>query len=208
MKAFYQFARFVIVGGCYVLFRLEVHGRELVPSRGPYVLAPTHRSIIDTFVSASVTRERVRFMGKKELWANSFSSWLLTALGGFPVDRGAGTGAVKAALDVLDGGEPVVVFPEGTRRTGARIDDVHQGAAYLAVKRGVPLVPIGIAGTEEILSRGHAIPRLKRIAVVVGPPMHPRTSGGVANRDEVKRLTAELTTELQRLFDEASALVA
>lgn len=207
MRALYQLARVVLVGGCYVLFGLKVRHRELVPPRGGFVLTPTHRSIIDTFVSGSVTRRRVRFMGKKSLWANPVFGWLLTALGGFPVNRDAGTAAVKAALEVLEDGEPVVVFPEGTRRTGSRIEDLHQGAAYLAVKRGIPLVPIGIAGTEEVLSRGRTIPRLKRIAVVVGPPIHPRTTGHFVDRDEVRRLTAVLETELQRLFDEAGALV-
>lgn len=203
MKAFYQFARLVLVGGCYVLFGLKVYGRDLVPDRGAYVLAPTHRSIIDTFVAASVTRQRVRFMGKQSLWANPLVSWLLSALGGFPVDREAGTAAVKAALEVLTDGEPVVVFPEGTRRSGPEIVDLHQGAAYLAVKHGVPLVPIGIAGTEEILSRGRTIPRLKRVAIVVGQPLYPTTTGRIANRDEVARLTAVLETELQQLFDDA-----
>ncbi|MGZ8733687.1 MAG: lysophospholipid acyltransferase family protein [Acidimicrobiia bacterium] len=203
-KAFYQFARFVLVGGCFVLFRMKVANTELVPASGAYVVVPTHRSILDTFIAASVTRRRVRFMGKQELWANRAISWLLTTLGGFPVDRGAGSGAVKAALSVIDGGEPVVVFPEGTRRHGDRIEDLQQGAAYLAVKRGVPLVPVGIAGTEEILASGKAIPRLKKVAVVIGAPIHPRTTGKTVNRAEVARMTAELEVELQALFDEAN----
>jgi 1-acyl-sn-glycerol-3-phosphate acyltransferase len=203
-KAFYQFARFVLVGGCFILFRMTVRGTEGVPASGAYVVAPTHRSILDTFIAASVTKRRVRFMGKQELWANGAVSWLLTTLGGFPVDRAAGSGAVKAALQVLAGGEPVVVFPEGTRREGDRIDDLQQGAAYLAVKRGIPLLPVGIAGTQEILERGRAIPRLKKVAVVIGAPIHPRTTGKTVDRAEVTRLTEELEKELQVLFDEAN----
>jgi 1-acyl-sn-glycerol-3-phosphate acyltransferase len=110
---------------------------------------------------------------------------------------------VKSALAVLDGGEPVVVFPEGTRRHGDRIEDLQQGAAYLAVKRGVPLLPVGIAGTEEILAPGRAIPRLRKVAVVIGPPIHPRTTGKHVDRAEVSRLTDELEHELQDLFDDA-----
>jgi 1-acyl-sn-glycerol-3-phosphate acyltransferase len=206
VKVFYQVARFVLVGGCYVIFGIRVRNRALVPPTGAYVVAPTHRSILDTFIAASVTRRRVRFMGKKELWANPAVSWLLTALGGVPVDRDAGSAAVKTAVGLLEEGEPVVVFPEGTRREGDRIEDLHQGAAYLAVKRGVPLLPVGIAGTEEILAKGKAIPKLKRVAVVIGPPIHPRTSGKV-DRSEVARLTDELEHELQRLYDAANALI-
>ena len=206
-KAFYQFARAVLVGGCYLLFRMKVRGTEVVPTSGAYVVTPTHRSILDTFIAASVTRKRVRFMGKQELWANGAVSWLLTTLGGFPVDRGAGSGAVKAALSVLGEGEPVVVFPEGTRRHGDTIDDLQEGAAYLAVKRGVPLLPVGIAGTEEILASGKVIPRLKKVAVVIGPPIHPRTKGKTVDRAEVTRMTEELEHELQRLFDDANRLL-
>ncbi len=206
-KAFYQVARFVLVGGCSLLFRMKVRGAETVPASGAYVVAPTHRSILDSFLAASVTRRRVRFMGKQELWVNRPVSWLLTALGGFPVDRGAGSAAVKAALSVLGDGEPVVVFPEGTRRHGKTIEDLQEGAAYLAVKRGVPLVPVGIAGTEEILASGKVIPRLEKVAVVIGPPIHPRTTGTTVDRAEVTRMTLELANELQRLFDEAGGLI-
>ncbi len=203
-KGFYQFARFVLVGGCFVLFRMKVANTEVVPPSGAYVVVPTHRSTLDTFIAASVTRRRVRFMGKQELWANAAVSWLLTTLGGFPVDRGAGSGAVKAALQVLAGGEPVVVFPEGTRRHGDRIEDLQEGAAYLAVKRKIPLLPVGIAGTEEILAPGRAIPRLRKVAVVIGAPIYPRPTAKAVDRAEVTRLTEELEHELQALFDEAN----
>jgi 1-acyl-sn-glycerol-3-phosphate acyltransferase len=206
-KAFYQLARVVLVGGCYLLFRMTVRNQHVVPGSGAYVVAPTHRSILDTFIAASVTRKRVRFMGKQELWGNPATSWLLSALGGFPVDREAGSGAVKAALSVLDEGEPVVVFPEGTRRHGGTIEDLQQGAAYLAVKRGVPLLPVGIAGSEEILARGKAIPKLKKVAVVIGPPIHPRSTGKTVDRAEVTRLTDELEQELQKLYDDANRLI-
>lgn len=203
-RALYHVARAILVGGCYALFRMRMSGTELVPSSGAYIVAPTHRSIIDTFIAAGITRRRIRFMGKQELWANGPVSWLLTTLGGFPVDRAAGSSAIKAALAVLAGGEPVVVFPEGTRREGPRVVDLQEGAAYLAVKRGIPLVPVGIAGTEEILSRGRAVPKLERVAVVVGEPLYPRDTGKAFDRAEVKRLTAELETSLQHLFDDAS----
>lgn len=210
MRGFYQFARVVLVGLSYLLFRLRVRGRELVPARGAYVLAPTHRSLLDIPFAASVTRRRVRYMGKKELWGSSVGNWLFTALGGFPVDRSAGSGAVRAALSRLDDGEPVVVFPEGTRRHGSKVVDLQQGAAYLAVKRGVPLVPVGIAGSEEILASGKLLPSLQRVAIVVGPPIHPQggTGGKRVDRDEVARLTGALEAELQRLFDEATDVLA
>lgn len=203
--AFYRFARAVLVGLCYLLFRVKVIGKDRVPPSGPYIVAPTHRSIIDIFLTATITRRRIRFMGKQELWSTRFGAWLFSSLGGFPVDRSAGTGAVRAALDRLAEGEPVVVFPEGTRRRGRMVVDLKDGAAFLAAKAGVPIVPVGIAGSEDIMPSGSPMIRLRRVAVVVGEPITPApgTSSGRARKREVETITEHLGTELQQLFDTA-----
>jgi 1-acyl-sn-glycerol-3-phosphate acyltransferase len=205
--SFYRFAHALVVGTCRAVFRVRLHGAERVPPAGAYVIAPTHRSILDIPFAATITHRRVRFMGKKELWESRLGGSLFTALGGFPVDRDAGAAAVRAALACLDDGEPVVVFPEGTRRHGRDVVDLHEGAAYLAVKADVPVVPIGIGGSEEILASGKVVPRLRRVAVVVGSPLTPRVTTSHDARAEVRRLTSELTTELQRLFDQAASVV-
>ena len=208
--AFYHFVRGVLVALCYLLFRTRVTGRERLPVSGPYILAPTHRSLFDIPLASTVTRRPIRFMGKQELWATALGAWLFSALGGFPVDRSAGTGAVRAALARLSDGEPVVVFPEGTRRSGPRVEDLQDGAAFLAVKAGVPIVPVGIAGTEEILPSGKVALHPHKVAVVVGDPLVPApgTSSGAARKQEMQTLTSALEASLQRLFDEAGAQVA
>jgi len=97
------------------------------------------------------------------------------------------------------------VFPEGTRQNGPKIQPLQPGAAYLALRSGTPIVPIAMAGSEEIL-RDHKwpIPHFGRVVIVVGEPIVPevRTSGVVA-RDKVDALTATLFDTLQRLYDEA-----
>jgi 1-acyl-sn-glycerol-3-phosphate acyltransferase len=202
---FYRFARAVLVGLCYLLFRVKVIGKERVPSTGPYIVAPTHRSLVDIPLAATITRRRIRFMGKQELWKTKFGAWLFSSLGGFPVDRSAGTGAVRAALARLADGEPVVVFPEGTRRRGRPIVDLQEGAAFLAVKAGVPVLPVGIAGTEDILPSGKVMLRPHRVTVVVGDPITPapRTASGPARKQEVEAITRQLGSALQHLFDAA-----
>ncbi len=202
---FYRFARSVLVGLCYLLFRVKVIGRENVPTAGPYVVAPTHRSIVDIPLTATVTRRRIRYMGKQELWNTKFGAWLFTSLGGFPVDRSAGTGAVRAALARLAAGEPVVVFPEGTRRHGRAVVDLQDGAAFLAVKAGVPIVPVGIAGSEDIMPSGKAMIRPRKVTVVVGAPIvpEPGTTSGPARKREVEVVTNRLGTLLQHVLDAA-----
>jgi len=202
---FYGFSRGLVEVVCRVLWRARVLHRERLPASGPYILAPSHRSNLDTPFMGLVTRRRVRFMGKAELWSRGgWSARFLYALGGFPVERGAADRtALRLAAAAMEGGEPLVVFPEGTRRKGPLIEELHDGVAYLAARCGVPIVPVGIGGSEEILARGRKLPKLKRVVVVVGEPIEPPAGDGPVRRGAVSALTEQLRTELQMLFDEA-----
>jgi 1-acyl-sn-glycerol-3-phosphate acyltransferase len=200
---FYRFARTIVLGLCKVLFRVKVSGTEHVPPTGAYILAPTHRSNLDTPFLAFVTTRRIRFMAKREMFQHPLGAKLFLGLGGIPVERGSPSSraALKATQAALESGEPVALFPEGTRRRGPDVTDLFDGTAYLAVKLGVPIVPVGIGGSEEILASGKKLPRLKRVAVVVGPAIEPPPGATTRKRSDLVALTAELQAELQRLFD-------
>lgn len=187
-------------------WRSRIENTHLVPD-GPFVLAPVHRSNIDTPLVAGVTGRRLRYMGKDSMWDHRAPAWLFTALGGFPVHRGtADRVALRRCLEVLAGGEPVVVFPEGGRRSGPVIEEISQGAAYLAVRAGVPIVPVGIGGSERAMTKGSWVMRPVRCPVIIGPPLYPPPApedGKRAPRRTVHELSDRLRVELQRLFDEA-----
>jgi 1-acyl-sn-glycerol-3-phosphate acyltransferase len=204
----YGVVRAFVEAVCRLLWRIKVVHRERVPAGGACVLAPSHRSFLDTPFLACVTRRRIRFMGKAELWKYGWSAKFLSALGGFPVDRsGADRAALRAAEAALAGGEPLGMFPEGTRRSGPVVEDLHHGVAFVAARMGVPIVPIGIGGSERILGRGRRLPRLSRVVVIVGEPIHPpaREPGASVRRGDVAGLTEQLRTTVQQLFDEAEA---
>jgi 1-acyl-sn-glycerol-3-phosphate acyltransferase len=197
----------IIISVLRVVFRVRVHGREKVPRTGAFVVAPSHRSIMDIFFTGYVSRRRIRFMAKEELFKNPLLGWLISTFGGFPVDRGsADRAALRAARSALEGGEPVAVFPEGTRSSGPEIGELFDGAAYLATRLGVPIVPVAIGGSEEILPSGKVFPRLHRVAVVVGEPILPPRHEGRVRRGEVRQVTDQLAVELQKRFDDALAL--
>lgn len=201
---FYRVVRAVVLAVCKVLFRVRVIGGDRVPRTGVYIVAPSHRSILDVPFTAFVTRRRVRFMAKKELFSTRFGHWLFTSLGGISVDRdGADRAALRASQSALEDGEPLAIFPEGTRRNGPTLGELYDGAAYLALKLGIPIVPIGIGGSEEILASGKILPRLRKVVVVVGEPIVPTAAEGVRRRSVVHGLTEELRVRLQALFDEA-----
>jgi 1-acyl-sn-glycerol-3-phosphate acyltransferase len=204
----YRFARTVVVVLCRILFRVRVVGTEHVPPTGAYIIAPTHRSNLDTPFTAFVTKRRIRFMAKQEMFQHPLGAKFFTALGGVPVERGSpnARAALKATRAALETGEPVAMFPEGTRRRGREVSDLFDGTAYLAVKLGVPIVPVGIGGSEEILASGKKIPKFRRVAVVIGEPIEPPTDATTRKRSDLASITAQLQVELQKLFDDAMLL--
>jgi 1-acyl-sn-glycerol-3-phosphate acyltransferase len=206
---FYRIVRFIVADGSALVFRAKVRGREHLPRRGGYVLAPSHRSMMDIPFLAAVTPRRVRFMGKVEVFKIPVVGTVFRWLGGFPVQRdGTDRKAVRDSIEILHGGEPLVIYPEGTRQHGAAIQPLQPGAAYLAIRAGVPIVPVGIAGSEEIFrSHGKKRPRFGRVAIVVGEPVQPPPlTGGVVKREVVNEVTDVLAKELQQVFDDAYSL--
>jgi 1-acyl-sn-glycerol-3-phosphate acyltransferase len=206
----YKIVRFIVTSFCRTWCRMTIEGRENVPASGPFLLAPTHRSILDTPIASGVTNRRMRFMGADKYWKNKAFGRLLTALGGFPVSRGtADREALRRCIAVLEGGEPLVLFPEGERKRGPIVHPLFDGATYVAVKAGVPIVPVGIGGSERAMPKGAKFIRPRKLHVAIGKPMQvPKISASPkAQRDAARQLTVDLHTELQRLFDVAEARV-
>jgi 1-acyl-sn-glycerol-3-phosphate acyltransferase len=149
-------------------------------------------------------------MGADKYWKNKAFGRLLTALGGFPVTRGtADREALKRCIAVLEQGEPLVLFPEGERKSGPLVQPLFDGAAFVAVKAGVPILPVGIGGSERAMPKGAKYIRPRRIHVVIGKPLTTGTVTGTSKeqRDAARAVTVELHAELQRLFDVAEARI-
>jgi len=206
--AWYWFARGVVELFCRAYFRVEIRGRHLVPTEGAYVIAPVHRSNVDTLLAGCLTRRRIRFMGKDTLWKYRATGALFSSLGAFPVHRGTpDREALRTCEEAVRAGEPVVLFPEGTRQSGPTVQPLFEGAAFVAARAGVPIVPVGIGGSEWAMPKGKKRIVPVKVVMVVGPPIPApeRPESGRVSRRSVAELSDALHAQLQTLFDEAMA---
>jgi 1-acyl-sn-glycerol-3-phosphate acyltransferase len=201
----YRIVRGVVVGFARTFLRLEVVGRERVPD-GPFVLAPVHRSNVDFLIAAAITRRRMRYMGKHTVWKFHLPGRFFTALGAFPVHRGsADREALRRCEAALSSGEPLVMFPEGTRQSGPVVEDLFDGPAFVASRAAVPIVPVGIGGSEAAMPRGSKGIRPVKVVMVIGDPIPAPAGedGKRAGRKEIRQTTEELRERIQVLFDDA-----
>jgi 1-acyl-sn-glycerol-3-phosphate acyltransferase len=206
----YRFLRVLVHGLNRLLFRTTVDGADQVPSTGPVIIAPVHRSFIDFFVASEVTSRKLHYMAKDSLWKNRWLARILPAVGAFPVHReSADREALRRAQQVLEAGEVLILFPEGERRTGPVIEELHEGVAFLAARTGATVVPVGIGGSASVMPKGKRVPRPRHIHLVVGRPIAPpaRTDAGRISRSRTHGLTEDLTVELQELYDRSVGVV-
>lgn len=154
--------------------RFRVSGRGNVPYRGGVILAPSHRSDFDPPVLGAATLRRVAWLAKRELWKVSWLGRVLDFVGSFPVDPASpDRAALKRAREVLDQGEALVVFPEGKISPTGELLPLLPGVILMAMQAGVPVVPVGLIGSQGIVPYGSTTPRptWKRVRVHFGPPI-------------------------------------
>ncbi|HYN91629.1 MAG TPA: 1-acyl-sn-glycerol-3-phosphate acyltransferase [Thermoleophilaceae bacterium] len=162
-------ARWALKAGILVYFRLRRLGTEHIPDGG-VILASNHRSFLDPFAIGCCLGRPIYFVAKRELFRNPLIGWLLNCLGAFPIRRGASDDeSMDTALALLERGQAVVIFPEGTRiRTGS-LAQPKRGVGRLALQSGKPVVPIAVTNSERV-RRGWRIKPVK-VHIRCGPPL-------------------------------------
>jgi 1-acyl-sn-glycerol-3-phosphate acyltransferase len=160
----YWLTRAVLQPFFHLYFRLSRLGREHVPASGPVIIAANHRSFLDPFVIGVMARRPMYYVAKKELFRQRVVGWFLNALGAFPIDRGAADAdAMATARAILERGDIVLIFPEGTRQRPGGLGTPKRGVARLALETGAPVVPIAVIGTEDVRRGWRVRPRKVRI---------------------------------------------
>lgn len=132
---------------CYMVFRVKRVGKENVPKTGAYIMCANHTSNWDAPILVSCTPRRMHVMAKAELFKNKFIYWFAEKCCVFPVKRGGkDIDSMKHSLKVLKDGEILMLFPEGTRNGINKNGKAQNGAAFMALRTGVPVIPVGIEG--------------------------------------------------------------
>jgi 1-acyl-sn-glycerol-3-phosphate acyltransferase len=196
------------------VWRPDVQGLENVPASGGVILASNHLSFVDSVVIPSVAPRKVVFLAKAEYFTGTGirgaiqRAWF-EGLGLLPVDRDdikSAVGSLDVALDVLRRGDAFGIYPEGTRSRDGRLYRGRTGAAHLALTAGVPIVPVGLRGTERIQPVGSTIPRLVKVHVTFGAPIDPRGRyDGIPLGKARRLLTDEVMAAIQRLTGQEEA---
>ncbi|RKS71270.1 1-acyl-sn-glycerol-3-phosphate acyltransferase [Motilibacter peucedani] len=201
----YRVVRLLLSVLRHTVYRPVVQGRDNVATSGPVILASNHVSFIDSIVIPLVAPRDVAFLAKAEYFTGPgisvvFTRAFFTALNAIPVKRGdtaAAHRSLETALEVLRAGGAFGIYPEGTRSRDGRLYRGRAGVAWLAMASGAPVVPVGVIGTERLLPVGAWVPRLARVTVRFGEPLHaddlpPGLSPAAARREFTDRVMAAI----------------
>ncbi|GAB1691199.1 lysophospholipid acyltransferase family protein [Krasilnikovia sp. M28-CT-15] len=184
-------------------WRPTVTGLEHVPATGGAILAANHLSVADQLFLGVLTPRHIAFWAKAEYFRTPglrgrLTRHVVTGMGAIPVERGGGRAtrtAFDAAVPVLRGGGLVAVFPEGTRSPDGRLYRGRTGVVRLADQAAVPIIPVGIRGTDRLRPPGARFPRRRPVSVAFGPAIAVH----VAEPADIRRVTDTLMATIQSL---------
>ena len=208
---FYWVLKKVILGPIMkLLFRPWVEGEENIPEEGPAIFASNHLSFSDSVFLPLVVSRRVTFLAKSDYFTGRGIKGRLTAaffkgVGQLPVDRSGGkasSAALSSGLRVLNRGDLLGIYPEGTRSPDGRLYRGRTGMARMALEAGVPVIPVAMIGTDKAQPTGKVIPHIMRIGVRIGKPLDfSRYEGMEDDRFVLRSITDEVMYELMLLSD-------
>ena len=196
----YSLIRFFATCIFKIIFRWRITGAENVPASGAVIVASNHISNFDPLVVGAAITRPIHFMAKEELFANPVLRQIIRWLGAFPVRRGAADRtAIRTAMNFLEEGKVIGLFPEGTRSKTGEIGQAEAGLAMIATKTGATIVPAAIFGTNKVFQAGSLLPGFQ---VYFGKPI--RVKKGKASKKELENITETMMQEIRSLLKEQS----
>jgi 1-acyl-sn-glycerol-3-phosphate acyltransferase len=187
------FARFVF----FLTFRTHVRGRYNIPRKGPYIIASNHLSWLDVPLVALPVPGKVVYMAKDESFHGRFG-WLVRFLGAFPVKRGEGDRqALRTSDELLKHKKVLVIFPEGTRSKTHTLAKAHAGLGMIALRAGVPVIPVAIYGSEHAWKRFNA-----HVTIEYGEPVLLKPASAKITRNDITAATDEIMRRIAAMMPE------
>ncbi len=178
-----------------VIIRLRVLGLHNVPTKGAFIIASNHLSWADIPIVPVRLRRKVVYMAKEEYF-NSRMAWLVRLLGAFPVKRGEGDRqALRAAEEQLKKGNILVMFPEGTRSRTRTMAKAHSGMGMVALRTGVPVVPVAIWSSEKVFKEFRP-----RVTICYGKPMVFKPAGKKITREDIDQATDQVMRSIAAML--------
>jgi len=190
------------------IWRPTVEGLDNLPAEGPVIVASNHLSFADSLVIPIVAPRKVTFLAKEQYFTGTgvkgaITRGWFTGIGMIPVDRDdtrAALASLDIALDVLSQGGAFGIYPEGTRSRDGRLYRGRTGVAHLALTSGAPVVPVGVTGTQDLQPVGSKLPRLAKVTVRFGEPLHFRQQYDSVPLGRARReVTDQVMNAIQRL---------
>lgn len=191
-----------------LLFRPQVEGAEHIPAAGPAILASNHLSFSDSIFVPLIMKRRITYLAKSDYFTGpgvkgALTKWFFIGTGQVPIDRASGTAAaaaLRAGCQVLEQGELLGIYPEGTRSPDGRLYRGKTGVARLALATGAPVIPVAMMNTHEIQPIGARMPHIMRVQIRMGTPMDFARYDGLAGDRVVERaITDEIMTAIADL---------
>ncbi|MEW5848897.1 MAG: lysophospholipid acyltransferase family protein [Myxococcota bacterium] len=183
---------------------VKVNVESRAPVRPPVIYVANHQSGLDILVMIAWMPDSVRFVAKKQMASAPFTGWCMRAADYVFIDRSNPDAAKEslreAAADIKRGGRSVIIFPEGTRYPPGFLGPFKSGAIHMAAAAGVPLVPVGLTRTGELMERRSLVSKAGLVHIRIGEPVDPRE--WVGREKELKEL---LRAKVRELAGESAA---
>ena len=204
---FYWFMKGILKPLLRALYRIRPEGLENIPRKGPAIIAANHVSFLDSFfIPLVIKRRKVTYLAKADYFKSWKTSWFFKGVGQISCEREGGSKSqqsLEIALDVLEGGNLLGIYPEGTRSPDGVLHRGRTGVARLAIHAGVPVIPCGLIGTEDVMPKNAKMPRIGRrlkVRVRFGKPLDfSRYAGQERDRFALRSATDEIMYEIMQL---------
>ncbi|KGN38046.1 lysophospholipid acyltransferase family protein [Knoellia subterranea] len=213
MSTYYWVSRTAVMSLAHAIWRPTIRGKDNVPREGGVLLASNHLSFIDSFAIPVAAPRKVSFLAKAEYFTGTgvkgrFVRGFMEAGDAIPVDRDSSSNAkdsLDLALEVLRAGKAFGIYPEGTRSRDGRLYRGRTGVAFLALTAGVPVVPVGLIGTDKVQPVGARGLRMADVTVSFGSPIHPSAYAGQPAGRARRRLTDDVMDAIAALSGQERA---